>query len=136
MEGKRLKTKAAALVVILLTAAALTYFGYGRYCYSRSLQTPLPNRWASLGRNYDAVSADVERHFPSVVGATRYTWENGYIMGFRVKRGAVSPAQAREIAAYAYPKWVQIRRWSGMTSQSARGCQVLVFDDRGTELIN
>jgi hypothetical protein len=136
---KAMKTKIIAPIVVLI-AATLICFGYDRYCYSRdlylrSLRTPLPNRWASLNRNYDAVSANVKRRFPKVVGTTQYTSENGYIMGFRVKHGTVSPSQAREIADYAYPKWVQIRIWSGMVPQDARACQVHVFDDWGIELV-
>lgn len=130
-----MRMKVVGIILSLVVVATIVYLGYERMCASRSLQSPLPNRWASINRNYDAVSIDVKRHFPKIRETTQYTWENGYLMGFQVKHATTSSVQAREIVSYAYPKWVQIRLWSGMSPQGARDCKVHVFDDWGIELV-
>lgn len=117
---------------LLLLASAgllmLIYGGYSRYCARRSLQEPLPNHWASLDRNFDAVSQDVRRRFPEVTSTGHYDWTNGYAMGFGVRSGT-TPAQAKEIVDYAYPHWVMIRRMANMAHASE--CNVSVWGDNG-----
>jgi len=86
---------------------------------------PLPNQWASLDDNFDSVSLQTKQKFPQIVSVDHYNWQQGYMMGFWVRKNTTAQ-QRKQIHDYAMPLWVQIRRWDGMGSTSSQ-CQVNVY---------